>query len=93
VGFTAGTGVCALAVADANRDGRLDVVSVLAGTDQVALQLGNGAGGLGAAATTAAGGSGAVGVSLADADADGRLDAAVALETSSEVSVLAGSGS
>src|SRR5262249_33356827 len=74
--FTAGTGQRWLALGDVNRDGKLDLamsVSPSGGPYSVAVALGNGTGGFGAA-TTFAETSSPSEMSLTDLNLDGKLD-------------------
>ncbi|WP_232628224.1 FG-GAP-like repeat-containing protein [Methylobacterium sp. Leaf118] len=78
-------------VADVNGDGRPDAIVTLAGTNQVAVLLGTGAGSFGPATTY---GIGLVpyGVTVADLNRDGRADLIVANAYSGTLSLLLGTG-
>jgi len=76
----AGHSPSALAVADFNGDGRLDVAVGSEGSDDVTIFLGDGRGGLRR--------SGSFRVVLADLDGDGRADAVTANSESHTISVL-----
>jgi Bacterial Ig-like domain (group 3)/FG-GAP-like repeat/RTX calcium-binding nonapeptide repeat (4 copies) len=88
-----GSGAYSTAVADFNGDGRSDL-SVVHRGGQVAIFLGNGAGGF-AAASGSPFGSGAAtsrGITAGDFNGDGRQDIATANSGSNNVSVFLGSG-
>jgi hypothetical protein len=76
--------------ADVNRDGKLDLI-LADDNGGVAVLLGNGSGGFGAATTYAAGPN-PVSVTTADVNRDGKLDLIVA-DNNAGVSVLLGNGS
>lgn len=81
----------AVKVGDFNADSKADLVVPNSGADNVAVLLGNGAGGFSPAKTFPAG-QGPYSVAIGDLDQDGRKDdVAVANELSSSVSVLRGS--
>jgi hypothetical protein len=87
--FATGTGPLDLAVADFNRDGKLDVASLGAGSGAVTVHAGNGTGGLGAGSSFPVG-LNAEALSSGDVNRDGAID----LVTSSSVDlmVLLGNG-
>ena len=77
----------AIATGDINRDGHIDLVASLWGTNQVAVLLADGTGGF-AAATVIATGRGPTGIALADFNGDGGLDIAVGCSDDSTLRVL-----
>ena len=81
----------ALAIADLNGDGHLDVAVANQSSASVSVLLGNGAGGLGAEAHYPAG-NGPLSIAIGDLDGAGGLDIAVANNYASTVSVLLGVG-
>lgn len=88
-GFGAGGHVDAIALADLNRDGSLDVVSVTTSIDGVYVLNGSPSGSLGIPFLyTTGGGSAPVSVVAADINLDGRVDVAAA--TSTGISYLPG---
>jgi hypothetical protein len=96
VNYSVGTGPQAVVTADLNGDGRLDLVTANAGSNNISVLLGNGNGTFGAAQTYA---TGAGPVSLAVGDFDGRhyangqpiLDLVTA-NAGGDLSVLLGNG-
>jgi hypothetical protein len=89
VGFQA----TAVAVGDFDHDADLDLAIAGEATGEVAVLLGNGAGGFGAATTfDVAAGADLSAVVTADMNRDGHLDLVVADESSGEVAVLLGTG-
>jgi hypothetical protein len=87
-GSVPGLGV---AVADVNRDGKLDVISADFQAGKVHLWLGNGDGSFQNVADFTAG-TGPSAVAVADFNGDGKLDLAVANYVSGNVSILLGNG-
>ena len=81
----------ALAAADFNGDGRLDLAVGSAGADDVTVFLGDGHGGLRAAGSYPAGPS-PTEIAVADFDRDGKLDLAIANHGVARVTVLLGDG-
>jgi hypothetical protein len=79
-----------VAAGDFNKDGKLDLAATLTGTNQVAVMLGNGAGGFGAAAKLAAG-QNPVRVAAADLNKDGKADLVI-VNQGTGVSVMFGNG-
>ena len=88
--FSLGITAQALAVGDFNGDGRLDLLASTAGTDDIRLLLGNGAGGFAPAATIT--GPGGTSLAVGDFNSDGNLDFAVADTTTDRVAVYLGDG-
>ena len=88
----AGTNPEALATADLNGDGFLDIVTANAATGNVSVLLGNGAGSFGGPSTFATTSSTASDVKLADVNADGKYDILVSNSGLSNLSVLLGNG-
>jgi len=88
-----GTGVLprAIALADVNADGHLDIVTANNESDNVSVLLGDGAGGFAPAQPFAAGTS-PVAMAVVDLNADGKPDIVVANAGSRDVSVLIGDG-
>lgn len=82
----------AVAVLDANGDGRRDLAAANAGAGTVSLLLGTGSGTFQAPVTYAAG-TAPMGVAVGDFNGDGRPDLAVANAGSNDVSVLLNDGS
>ncbi len=80
----------ALAVGDANGDGRLDVVVVNAESNDVCVMKGNEQGTLDSAVPYSSGGLQPSSVAIGDVSGDGRLDAVVANYASHTVCVLKG---
>ncbi|MGH7681136.1 MAG: FG-GAP-like repeat-containing protein, partial [Candidatus Eiseniibacteriota bacterium] len=93
VDYAGATGEQAVAVADMNRDGRLDaiVIGTNAGNGVVGICLGNGLGGLGAP-TFSTTFPDPVAVAVADFNVDGIPDVAVACGSFQMISVFVGSG-
>ncbi|GJM21976.1 MAG: hypothetical protein DHS20C15_18910 [Planctomycetota bacterium] len=89
--FDVGAAPSAVANADLNQDGVLDILSANADSDDVSVLLGLGNGVFGAATHFAAGG-GPIALSVADLDLDGALDVVVLNARSTDVSVLRGAG-
>ncbi len=86
----AGTGPSAVAVADLNGDGNLDLAVADATGSTVAILLGNGAGSLSLQSTPASPSTGStpVAIAIGDFNRDGGLDLVTANSNSSNVSVL-----
>jgi len=89
--FAMGTQPTSVAVADFDDDGNVDVVTANAGSDNVSVRLGDGAGGFGAASTYTVGTS-PQWVAIDQFNADTSLDLAVANVGSDNVSILLGTG-
>ena len=89
--FPAGPEPAAVATADFNHDGHLDLATANAGGNSVSVLLGNGQGGFGAASNFATGASPAS-VVAGDFDGDGNLDVVTANASLRYVSVLRGNG-
>ena len=89
--YVAGDGPAALAVADLNGNGTLDVVTADAEGDTVTVLLGDGTGGF-VTAKHFATGSGPVEVAVGDLNGDGKKDLVTANSDADTVSVLLGDG-
>ncbi|HEY7154254.1 MAG TPA: FG-GAP-like repeat-containing protein [Gemmataceae bacterium] len=95
--FPVGASPQAIATADFNNDGRLDVATANSGSDSVSVLLGNGNGSF-QPAKTAATGPYPVSLAAGDFNADGKLDLAIANQDvftdtgDSDVSILLGKG-
>lgn len=89
-------GPSSVAIGDLNRDNNLDLVVTNAGTQDVSVLLGDGAGRFGAPLNFALGTQYSertpVAVALADLNNDGKLDSVVANRDSAELSILLGDG-
>jgi uncharacterized repeat protein (TIGR01451 family) len=93
VGYGAGTGPFAVASADFNRDGRMDLAVANKAGNNLGILLGDGTGGFGSPTFVPIGtGIGPVYVVAADLNGDLTLDLVTANEGSSDVSVLGGHG-
>src|SRR5207245_7386402 len=77
--------------ADLNGDGKLDIVTANAGSNNVSVFLGNGDGTFGAPIKFAAGASPSA-LAIGDVNGDGKPDLAVADAGSDSVSILLGTG-
>src|SRR5688572_27522957 len=73
VSYAVGTNPQAVAAADFNGDGKLDLVTANAGSNDVSVRLGNGTGGFGAAGHFATGAK-PLSVAVGDFNNDGKLD-------------------
>jgi hypothetical protein len=91
VNYSVGTGPQAVVTADLNGDGRLDLITANAGSNNISVLLGNGNGTFGAAQPYAAG-AGPAAVTVGDFNGDGKLDIVTANEGDNTVSVLLGNG-
>src|SRR5262249_54074283 len=91
VTYSVGTGPQAIVTADLNHDGRLDLITANAGSNNISVQLGNGNGTFSAAHSYATG-VGPASVTVGDVNGDGKLDIVTANEGDSTVSVLLGNG-
>jgi len=89
--FAVWTAPLSVAIGDFNGDGKLDLAVPNAGSNNVSILLGIGAGAFGAA-TNFAVGYRPFSVAIADLNGDGKLDLAVPNAGSSEVSILLGTG-
>jgi len=87
----AAAGPQAIAAADLNADGRLDLVVANSGANSVSIYLGNGDGTFSAPVNYPTGNQ-PVAVAVGDFNADGKLDLAVANQTDNTVSILIGNG-
>jgi uncharacterized protein (TIGR03437 family) len=92
--FTAGSFPVALAIADLNADGKLDIAAANSGSNNLTVLLGNGAGGFAAAPGSpfAVGGT-PQSVAIADLNGDGKPDLIAANAFDSTATVLLGNGS
>ncbi|MCJ8052548.1 FG-GAP-like repeat-containing protein [Shinella curvata] len=79
------------AVADVNRDGKLDLLTTDSATDTVAVQFGDGAGGFSSATQIAVGDAPRF-ITTADVNGDGKLDLLTANQSNVTVSVRLGDG-
>jgi hypothetical protein len=89
--FATDAGPGAVAVADFNNDGKLDVATANSESNTVSVLLGNGTGGF-AAKSDFATGAGPNSITVADFDKDGDRDLATANADANTVSVLLGNG-
>ena len=89
--FTTGSSPFAVAVADVNTDGKLDLAVVNPGSTTVSVLLGNGNGTF-AAKQDFTTGTNPRSVAVADVNGDGKPDVAVANFNSNTVNVLLGNG-
>jgi len=89
--YATGTNPQAVATADVNGDGNLDVVVADQGANAVSVLLGNGDGSL-QAKTDFPTGSAPVDAAIADLNGDGKPDLAVVNQSGNSVSVLLGNG-
>ncbi|MBD2626461.1 FG-GAP-like repeat-containing protein [Trichormus variabilis] len=85
--FTVGTEPRAVAIADINGDGFLDILVANSDDDNISLLLGDGTGNFGAATNYAAA-DGSRTLAVADFDDDGKLDLVVGNELDDTISVL-----
>ena len=89
-----GTSPQALVLADFNADGKLDLAAANAGSNNVSILLGNGAGRFGTATKINSGGSTPNGLAAGDFDRDGNTDLAVSNGGSAVgIGILRGNGS
>ena len=86
-----GSGPSWVGLADLDRDGNTDLVTANEGSNDVSVQLGDGAGGVGGSRSFTAG-QGAVGGVLADLDFDGRPDLVTTDRLANTASLLANNG-
>jgi Ca2+-binding RTX toxin-like protein len=86
-GFPVGTEPRAVAIADIDGDGFLDILVANSGDDNISLLLGDGTGSFGAATNYAAA-DGSRTLAVADFDDDGKLDLVVGNELDDTISVL-----
>ena len=79
------------AIADLNRDGKLDLAVAHADGTTISIFLGDGAGGFGSPAPVSVG-NGPLSIAVGDVNRDGKLDLAVANGGSDSISILLGNG-
>jgi hypothetical protein len=91
VTYSVGTDPQAVVTADLNHDGRLDLITANAGSNNISVQIGNGGGTFQAAQPYAAG-VGPAAVAVGDLNGDGKFDIVTANEGDSTVSVLLANG-
>jgi hypothetical protein len=91
VTYPVGAGPEAVVTADLNGDGRLDLVTANAGSNNISVQIGN-SGGTFQPAQPYAAGAGPASVAVGDVNGDGNLDVVTANEADNTVSVLLGNG-
>ncbi len=87
-----GDGAQAISTGDFNGDGKLDLVTANAGSNNISVLLGNGNATFQPQVAYATGGTGATAITVADLNGDGKLDLAVANRLSNDVGVLLGNG-
>jgi Ca2+-binding RTX toxin-like protein len=90
--FAVGDFPLGVAAGDFNDDGKLDLVTANADSDNVSVLLGNGDGSFNSQSTFAVGNDPRYSVAIADFNADGKADLATANYGSGDVSVLLGNG-
>src|SRR5262249_45616541 len=90
--FTMGTNPWGIALADLNRDGKLDAIAPNQGSNNISVRLGNGDGTFGNVTNFSTGGNGPRTVALGDVNGDGKLDLVVPNISSTNVGVLVGNG-
>src|SRR5699024_7218391 len=91
--FSVGSRPVSVALGDVNGDGALDIVTANAGSNDVSVLVGNGAGKFAKVAGSPFSiGSSPASVALGDLNQDGRLDIITADSASGAVSVLEGNG-
>lgn len=90
IASTGGNGA-GVAVCDANKDGKLDVLVANNNIGYVSLNLGNGLGGFGSS-TLFATGAGCIFIAIADFNNDGNVDFTCTNQTANSVSVRLGNG-
>src|SRR5688572_5186053 len=91
VSYPTGTNPQAVVTADFNNDGKLDLATANAGSNNVSVRLGDGAGGFGAVSHFATGAR-PLSIVVGDFNNDGKLDVATANNVGESVSVLLGNG-
>ncbi len=89
--LSTGTGPLAMATADVNADGKLDLIYANYGTTTISVCMGNGNGTFVAAVNYTVG-TAPTSVAAGDLNGDGRLDLAVTNQSSANVSVLLNNG-
>ena len=89
--FPVGTNPQAVATADFNNDGNLDLLTANAGSNSVSVLLGDGQSGFAAAINSAAGAN-PVSIAVGDFNGDGTMDLAAANRGTTGVSVALGNG-
>jgi uncharacterized repeat protein (TIGR01451 family) len=91
VSYAAGTTPKSVSVGDVNGDGKLDIIAVNSGANNVSIELGAGDGTFTPSGTFSAGTSPDA-ADIGDFDRDGKLDLAIANNGSNDVSILRGNG-
>jgi hypothetical protein len=88
----AGTAPGSVAVADVNRDGKLDLLTANSGNGTASVQLGTGDGTFGTPTAYSTGTLYAQNIAVADVNGDGKLDLVTDYGSGGQVSVLLGTG-
>jgi len=92
VSYSAGFSAQSVAIGDFNGDGRPDLATANAGSNNVTVRLGNADGTFGPKVSLALGNS-PTSVTAGDFDGDGKLDLAVTISSDNNVAILLGNGS
>ena len=88
-----GLGASAVAIADFNKDGKLDLAVTNAGNSNVSILRGDGQGGFALVQTVNSGGNEPVAIAARDLNGDGFVDLAVANRSGDNIAVIDGSAS